>query len=112
MSNALKAGDLDKRVTIQAPTETRDAGGAVVVTWVDVATVWAAIEPLRGRELIAAQAEASEVSGKIRLRYLSGITSKHRVVYGARIFDVVAPVNPKERGEALELYVREGPNEG
>ena len=108
----MKAGELDQLVIIQSPTETRDAGGAVVVTWDDLVTAWAAIEPLRGRELIAAQAEASEISGKIRMRYVDGVTSKCRVVHGGKIYDILAAVNPKTRGEALELYVREGPNEG
>lgn len=111
-SSSPKVGDFDRRVTIQARSESRSASGAVLATWVDVATVWAAIEQLRGRELIAAQAEGSEISGKIRMHYRSGVTSKHRIVYGSRIFDIVAAVDPSDRHEVLELYVREGINEG
>lgn len=113
----LRAGSLRHRVTIQtldAESPSQDAGGAPNDTWSDVKTVWAAVEPLRGRELLAAQQVASEVTGTIRMRYEAGqgVTAKHRCKFGTRYYDILAVVNPTERNKELLLYVREGPNNG
>lgn len=108
----MRAGRLNKRITIQTRTDPQDAGGAGIPTWTDLATVWASIEPLKGRELIAADAANSEVSGNIRIRYRAGVSASSRVKYGARYYDVLAVINTDERGRELLLQVREGPNDG
>jgi SPP1 family predicted phage head-tail adaptor len=85
-----------------------------VEVWEDVCTgVKASIEPLQGRELIAAQAVQSETTSKIRIRYRTGITAAMRIVFGARLFNITAPpINPGERNQELILMVSEGINEG
>lgn len=108
----LAAGTLSRRITLQSPTESRDSAGAVLTSWTDEATVSAALLPLTGREMVAAQAQNSEVTGKIRIRYRSGMTTGWRAKYGSRIYDILAIVDGSERHEFLELMVREGPNEG
>lgn len=111
----LRAGDLDKRVRIERLVEgspNQDAGGVPDTTWTEVATVWAAVEPLKGREFLAAQQVSSEVTGQIRIRHRAGVDAKMRCVYGSRYYDVLAVVDPKELGEAMILYVREGANGG
>lgn len=111
----LRAGVLNKRVTIQqlvAGSPQQNSGGETDEDWADVATVYAAIEPLRGRELIAAQSTASEVTGQIRIRYRSGVTPKMRCVFGTRYYDILAVVDGREMNEEMVLYVREGPNNG
>lgn len=113
----MRAGQLRHRVTIQSlvgGSPSRDSGGATEESWADLATVYAAVEPLRGRELIAAQQVVSEVSGTIRIRYRDDltITSKMRCVFESRNFEILAAVDPQERHRELVLYVREGPNDG
>ena len=53
------AGALDQRITLQARTASVDALGQGVETWVEVGTVWAKAQPLRGREFFAAGAMQS-----------------------------------------------------
>ena len=111
----MQAGKLRHRVTIQqlvAGSPQQNAGGEPDTTWTDVATVYASVEPLRGRELFAAQAVNSEVSGQIRMRYRAGISPDMRIVYAGRHYDILALVNPLERNIELLAYVREGPNNG
>lgn len=45
--------------------------GTEVITWVTLHSVWAAVEPLSGREYIISQSAQSEVTTRIRMRYLS-----------------------------------------
>lgn len=49
----LDAGERDKRITIQARQRWTPTGGPLVSGWTDVATVWASIRPISGRELRA-----------------------------------------------------------
>ena len=67
--SALRAGQLNRRITLQRPSNAQDNFGAVQSTWIDVATVWADIQPLSGRELENARRMASEISHQITLRY-------------------------------------------
>jgi SPP1 family predicted phage head-tail adaptor len=105
----MEAGRLLHRVTIQNRVETQDPmTGAIAVTWADVATVWAAVEPLSAREFIAAQATQSQISARITIRYRAGITPKMRAVHGATVYDIAGVLaDPKSGREYLTLPVSE-----
>jgi len=103
----MNPGELKHRVTIQERSVTRDTDGGESESWVDFATVWAAVEPLQGREFFAAQQTNSEVTGKVRLRYLAGVKPTMRVLFGARVFDILAAVCPAEDQRETVLMVRE-----
>jgi SPP1 family predicted phage head-tail adaptor len=103
----MRIGDLRHRVTLQKKTITEDALKQQSEAWVSVATVWAAVEPLSGREYFAAKQVNAEISVRITIRYRKGITPDMRVVFGDRAFEVLSVVNPKERCESLVLMCRE-----
>lgn len=108
----MRLGPLRKRVTFQSPKAGRDAFGQPLVGWDDVATVWASVEPVSGRELLAAQQMQGEVTHRIRLRYLVGITTATRILFGARVFDIQSTINAREAGASLEILAKEGPTDG
>lgn len=111
----MRGGTLRHRITVQrlvAGSPSQNAIGEPDESWTALATRWASVDPLKGRELIAAQQVASEVTGVIRIRHLAGVTSKMRVVFGARNYDVLAVVNPDERNRETVMYVRELTNNG
>ncbi len=99
----LAAGRLNQRVTLQAKTVTRDAMGAQVVTWQTVATVWAAVEPIRGREFVALRSAQSELTAKITIRHRAGVVPEMRVEHGTSVYEIREVIDPKARGESLEL---------
>ncbi len=105
----MRAGLLRHLITIQTPTETRSGtSGQVVKSWATLATVWAGIEPLSGRELAQSGAEQSGSDFRIVLRYLSTVTNKCRVVFGSRVFEITQPpINRNERGADMELRCTE-----
>ncbi len=103
----MKIGRLRHKITIEKVTETISDAGETVETWAEFATVWAEITPLRGREYWASKQTTSEVTGKIRIRYLAGITSKMRVKHGERIFNIEAAINPNEKNIETILLVSE-----
>lgn len=108
----MQVGPLRKRVTIQKRSQVQDAYGQPLTAWEDVATVWAAIEPISGRELLAAAAVQSEVTHQVILRYRPGVVSKMRIVYGSRIFDIQNVLDENERHRELTLLCVEGLNDG
>ncbi len=104
----MRAGELNKRITIQTKgTPTRDSFGAEVIAWSTFATVWAAVEPLSGREYLAAQQATATVDTRIRIRYFAGVLPEMRIVYGSRTFEIVSVINVKEVGRELQIMCRE-----
>ena len=101
------AGKLRRRVTIQEPEVTRGDTGGEVVTWADLATVWANIKPLTGQELLAARQSVATalVTTQIEIRYRSDLDSKMRVVHGSQVYEIVA-VLPDERQTMTKLLCR------
>lgn len=81
---SLDSGKLRHRIIIQEPDETQDQNsGAVNVSWIDVATLWASIEPISAREFIASDTIKSKVVARITIRYRAGITPKMRIFHAA-----------------------------
>jgi SPP1 family predicted phage head-tail adaptor len=103
----VKIGRLRHRIIIEQATETQDADGSVIETWSIYATAWASIEPLSGREYIAAQSTQADVTHRIRLRYLSGVTPKMHVNYSSRIFNILSVININEQNRELQLMCKE-----
>lgn len=74
---------LNKRITIlrpPSPDET-DEAGQPIDDWHPVATVWAAIIPLRGRELESARQIHAEVTTRIEMRYRKGIDPTMKAIH-------------------------------
>ena len=107
MGIVLRIGPLNKRITIEQVTETRDSYGAVVEAWGVFAVVNASVSPLVGREYIAAKQISADVTHKIRLRYLSGITPKMRISWDGRIFDIESILNVDECNREMVIMARE-----
>lgn len=108
----LRAGELDRRVTLQQRSGSKDAFGQQLTTWSDMATVWANIRPTNGREILTAGAIAAEVSHIVTIRYRPGIAPSMRLLYGSQVFNIVAVVEPELAHVSLELYCGAGLNQG
>ena len=104
-------GKMRHRITFQTFTGSLDDYGDPLMSedanWTDAATVWAAIDPVSGREFYAAEQSQSEVTHKVRCRYRSGLTTAMRVRYGTRKFKIISIINWEERGESLLIMCRE-----
>ena len=109
----MEAGRLRHRVVIQSLAETQDgATGAITESWSTLATVWAAIEPLSGREFIAAAESGSEVVARIVMRHRSDVTAKMRIVDGSMTYNIQAVLPDLESGtEYMTLPVTQGRND-
>lgn len=100
---------LNKRIEIQCVDDDEDTNvyNEPVTTTVTVATVWAAIEPLRGNEYFAAFAEQAEVTTRIRIRYREGIDRTMIVKYGDIEFEILHIIHPEMNRIELQLMCKE-----
>jgi SPP1 family predicted phage head-tail adaptor len=96
-----------KRVELQSVTETTSGLGETSRAWATYATVWASIKQLTGRELFYSQQVHSEATTQITIRYSSAVVTKNRVLFGARIFQILDIKNIDEKNERLELLTVE-----
>lgn len=111
----MQAGKLRHRVTIQerqSGSPQQSSSGAPDEAWTTRVTAYAAIEPLRGREFLEAQAVQSQVAVRIRIRYRPGITAGMRVVKGSTVYDIQAVLNMAERDAELHLMCATGTSNG
>ena len=100
----IRAGDLDRRVSIQRATMDEDPTyGERVATWSTVATVAAAVRQASGREFLAADVIASERKTVFIIRWRADVLTTDRVVYLGEPFDI-AEVREIGRREGLEIH--------
>lgn len=107
----INPGRLRHTVSIQRASSAQDASGHPSEDWSEIGQIKASIEPLTGVERTTGQQSIADVSHRIVMRYVpgvsSGITPKDRILFGTRIFDLAAVLNLEERNLMLEIMAKE-----
>lgn len=103
----MQIGKRQKRLAIQTKQTVRDDMGGFSHTWVTDKTVWASIVPASGKELLSGEQVHAEVTHKITIRFYSGLTTKNRLLYGSRVFDINFIKNIDERDRYMEMLCKE-----
>jgi SPP1 family predicted phage head-tail adaptor len=86
--------------------------GERITTWSTVAIVWAAVEPLRGREFFDAEQVQAEISHRVIMRYRSGRESTMRLLHKERVLHIGTIIDVDERHREMQLMCREMPDAG
>lgn len=107
-----EAGRLNQRVTLQQRTAGVDALGQELTTWSDVATVWAEVQPLRGREYFAAGQMQATVDVRIRIRWRAGVVPSMRALWRGQPHEIVSVIEPDGAKSMLELMCVSGVRDG
>lgn len=92
-------GKLRERVTVQQATESRNAIGETVLAWSTYDTVWASVEGVSSREALDAGKIDIQVSHRVRMRYLSGMTQNMRLSWRDRTLEIVSLLEYGNRSE-------------
>jgi SPP1 family predicted phage head-tail adaptor len=105
----MQAGKLRHRVELQRADISIDSHGDQSKAWTTLAEVWAAIEPLSGREFLQASGVASDITVRITMRGRSdfALTPKDRVKFGTRTFDIRHVIDWGDRGIETQLLCTE-----
>ena len=104
------AGKRRHKITIQTPTETRSASGSVVQTWGTYCIRWAAVKTIGGREALLARQVFGQRTIKFVIPYDTtgdGITTKMRITWDSRTFDIQDKENIDERNREIILICLE-----
>lgn len=110
------AGKLRQRITFQQAGLVQDpVTGEELAGWVSVwEKVPASVEPLSARDLIAAQAGQSETSGRMVIRYRSGVLPTMRILHRGDVYNIQGQPMPDPVSglEYLTILVAKGINDG
>jgi SPP1 family predicted phage head-tail adaptor len=103
----MNAGELRQRITLERPTITRDTSGAEIQTWGTFATVWASKKHKTSREFYAAQKVNAEITDLFTIRYRAGVTTRMRVSFDGKDYDILGADDPDGRRRELQVLCRE-----
>lgn len=104
------ASRMDTQVTLQALTAGQSPSGAPLTTWAAVATVWASVDDVSGREFLAAGGTQNAVTTKIMIRDRPGVVATMRALHGADIYSIEAVL--RQDNHTLLLMCSRGANNG
>ncbi|HFR4183360.1 TPA: phage head closure protein [Bacillus cereus] len=99
----------NKRIILQKKStdyET-DEEGNPLEPWQDIVKVWAAVNPLRGREFWQAASVNAENTIRVEIRYRKGITNNMRILYGERILEITNVIDVEEKHKEMHLMCKE-----
>lgn len=118
----MRAGQLRRRVTIQTRDSGKDSFGQQVTTWTTLlASVPADVQPMSGREMVAAAAVNSEVTHLVTVRFHPLLTdtvkvAAMRLTYTdgttTHTLNLSSVVNVDARNRQIDISAIEGPTQG
>lgn len=76
----MNPGALRELVTVQQQVRTSDGQGGYTTTWSRVRDMFCEIRPLRGMELLQAQALNAHITHRLTTRWQPGLSPAHRVL--------------------------------
>ncbi len=103
MAECTCASALRHRVELQSVSTSRDIIGGLVETWAAYATVWAEVRQASGREIWYRQQMNAQAAWTVGIRYRADVTTKHRVAYGSRTFEIRSVIDPEQRRRFLMI---------
>lgn len=97
----MEIGRLRNRVTLQKHIHDIDPEGFPIDEWRDVATVWAAVSNLSGREFYAAAAVQAENTVSFIVRYFPGIDTTYKILFRGKQYNIIAIDNIRYENKYL-----------
>lgn len=85
----MNATHLRHRLKIYRQTSTRSATGAEQVgQWEHVLTMWGQFTPLSVKDIIAGQAQGTQITARAKIRHRKDIDHTMRVQYDGRLYEI------------------------
>ena len=91
----MSAGKLDRRITVERRVTTLDSYGQQSSGWTAIATVWANIKPLAGKEEVRSGSLETVLTHTVMVRYQVDLmpaieADAWRILYGTRVLQITA----------------------
>jgi SPP1 family predicted phage head-tail adaptor len=104
---AFKISELRHRIKIQSLTRSSDGQGGWNESWSDFVEVWASIKPSSASERYFSQKIEMNVTHKIVVRWLDGLTQEMRIDFEGRIFQIKGIRRQNEQRFFIEIDAQE-----
>lgn len=106
----MRAGDLRRRLKIYRQTSTRTPTGAVRVgQWEHILTLWGQFVPLSVKDIIAGQAQETQITARAKIRYRTDIDGTMRVEHAGQMYEIVGePLADNRTGREYLTLVLKG----
>ena len=96
---AIDFGQMTERVRVEQPTEDRNRFGESVQSWATYSERWASIEELSSREFLSQGQQQTEITHRVRMRYVDGLTQNMRLIWRGRTLEVISLLEHNNRSE-------------
>jgi SPP1 family predicted phage head-tail adaptor len=90
-------GELNRRLTLEAPLESDDGAGGVTRTFAAVTTLWAQVLPQTMRADLSADSLGAALRFRIVIRKRNDVTARHRLREGDTVYRVLAAREAADR---------------
>lgn len=100
------AHELNTLVEVLTYTTERDAFGEEIQTWTVGRSVYAKVEPLVGKEFIAAGAIWPDVPVKVTMRWFADLKESHRLRFRGDTYEIESIQNIRFQNRELLVYAR------
>jgi len=84
------AGDLNRRLLLQAPVDTGDGEGGATRAYANVCMLWAQVTPLAARADATADSLGAAIRYRIVIRARDDVTTRHVFEDGDTVYRIVA----------------------
>lgn len=103
----MRIGQLRHKIFLVEIVEVQDAMGSFTHNEVLFQELMAEIKPISGNERFISNGLFTEATAQIRCRYVPGVSTKHKIVFGTRKFDIIYVQNKDERNIELLIIAKE-----
>lgn len=92
VTNRLKdTGSRDVRITIKTPTSTYNSLGEEIITWADIATIWAGANYPKSNSTERFEGDQQVVTTSVvfNIRWRNDFNEKDKIVFGGEDYDIL-----------------------
>lgn len=100
------AQELNTKIQLERYESYRDSDGILHESWIIYAQAFAKVEPLVGREYLAAAQVQAENNIKVTMRYRSDLTPSDRLVIRGDTWNIQSIQNIRFKNRELLLYCK------
>jgi SPP1 family predicted phage head-tail adaptor len=105
----MRGGNLRTPITIRRAIETQSATGDYDTTWVTIASPYAQVEGLDGREMMMARALQGVSSYRVTIRYRDGILADDQIHFtDVSTLNITSVADPDGRRRTLVILAETG----
>jgi SPP1 family predicted phage head-tail adaptor len=115
----MRISKLQQRITVQRRSSTLDAYGQEINSWSNIATVWAEVKPISGKEKLRSESMVveSQLTHRVTVRFSevflpSSQADAWRILFGTRILNITASMNVDEESKMIIFDCTEGSLDG